>query len=120
MGPLVPEHFLCWQKEKREGRKRGKERKKKERKRIERKRVTVPINSHFVQGQTLGVGGAPKIIYERTFIAECSLVCRQPCSTPFWPFVGFVSYHCPSSKICYPYRSPPSLISIPNFYFYRK
>jgi hypothetical protein len=26
-GPLVPENFLCWQKEKREGRKMGKERK---------------------------------------------------------------------------------------------
>jgi hypothetical protein len=34
------------------------------------------------------------------------------------PFVGFVSYHCPGSKICYLYRSPPS-ISIPNFYFYK-
>ena len=100
----------------RKKRRKSKGRKKKERKRIERKRVTVPINSHFVQGQTLGVEGAPKIIYERTFIAEC----RQRCSTPFWPFVGFVSYHCPSSKICYPYRSPPSLILIPNFYFYRK
>jgi hypothetical protein len=32
-GPLVPENFLCWQKEKREGRKRGKkEKKEKERK----------------------------------------------------------------------------------------
>jgi hypothetical protein len=68
-GPLVPEFFLCWQKEKRQGRKRGgggkekkgkKERKKKERKRIEES-VTAPISSHFVQGQTLGVGGAPKI-----------------------------------------------------------
>ena len=41
MGPLVPENFLCWQKEKREGRKRGKERKKRRKrkeKRIERKR----------------------------------------------------------------------------------
>jgi hypothetical protein len=101
----------------RKKRRKRKERKKKERKIIERKRVTVPINSHFVQGQTLGVGGAPKIIYERTLIAECSRVCRQPCSTPFG---GFVSYHCPGSKICYPYRSPPTLISIPNFYFYRK
>jgi riboflavin synthase alpha subunit len=74
MGPMVPENTLCWQKEKREGRKRekeGKERKKrKDRKRIERKkRVTAPISSHFVQGQILGVGGAPKIISERTLIA---------------------------------------------------
>jgi hypothetical protein len=53
-----------WQKEKREGRKRGKERKegkgKKEKKEKERKkknrkkeRVTAPISSHFIQGQTL-------------------------------------------------------------------
>jgi hypothetical protein len=55
---------------------------------IERKRVTVPINSHFVQGQTLGVGGVPKIIYERTLIAECSLICRQLCSTPFGPLLA--------------------------------
>ena len=68
--------------ERKKGRKKKGERKKrrnrKERKKKERKRVTVPINSHFVQGQTLGVGGAPKIIYERSLIAECSLVCRQP------------------------------------------
>jgi hypothetical protein len=43
MGPLVPENFLCWQKEKREGRNKFKRRGektnlKKERKRIERKR----------------------------------------------------------------------------------
>jgi hypothetical protein len=56
------------------GGKGKKEKKEKERK--ERKRVTAPISSHFVQGQTLGVGGAPKIIYERTLIAECSLICR--------------------------------------------
>jgi hypothetical protein len=39
-GPLVPENFLCWQKEKREGRKMGKERKegKKEKKEKERKK----------------------------------------------------------------------------------
>jgi hypothetical protein len=81
---LVPENFLCWQKEKREGRKRGKERKegkgkkeKKEKKKNRKKgRVTAPISSHFIQGQTLGVGGAPKIIYEITLIAECSLICR--------------------------------------------
>jgi hypothetical protein len=65
--------------ERKKGRKKKGERKKrrkrkerkKGRKRIERKRVTAPINSHFVQGQTLGVRGAPKIIYERTLIAEC-------------------------------------------------
>jgi hypothetical protein len=70
MGPLVPENFLCWQKEKRKGRTRGKERKegkerkdgkerkgKKKGKKKNRKkeRVTAPINSYFVQGQTLGV-----------------------------------------------------------------
>jgi hypothetical protein len=93
---MVPENILCWQKEKREGRKRGKERKKrrerrnrKERKKGQKKknrkkkRVTAPISSHFVQGQILGVGGAPKIISERTLIVQCSLICRQPCSTPF-------------------------------------
>jgi F0F1-type ATP synthase assembly protein I len=83
MGPMVPENILCWQKEKREGRKREKERKgKKERKegkgkkekkkrkdRKRKKRVTASISSHFVQGQILGVGGAPKIISERTLIA---------------------------------------------------
>ena len=81
MGPMVPENILCWQKEKREGRKRekegkerkegkGKKEKRKDRKRIERKkRVTAPISSHFVQGQILGVGGAPQIISERTLIA---------------------------------------------------
>ena len=76
---MVPENILCWQKEKREGRKRGKERRerkkrrerKQRRKRKERKkegqkknrkkkRVTAPISSHFVQGQTLGVGVPPK------------------------------------------------------------
>ena len=77
-GTIGPRKFLCFQKEKREGRKRGKKEKKgkkekrgkkqkKERKRIERE--TAPISSHFVQGQTLGVGGAPKIISERTLIA---------------------------------------------------
>ena len=76
MGPVVPENFLCWQKEKREGRKVGKKEKKgkkqkKEGKKKNRKkeRVTAPINSHFVQGQTLGVGGAPKIVPERNLIA---------------------------------------------------
>jgi hypothetical protein len=48
-------------------RKEGKGKKEKEKERKERKRE---------QGQTLGVGGAPKIIYERTLIAECSLICR--------------------------------------------
>jgi ribosomal protein L32E len=43
MGPLVPENFLCWQKEKREGKKWGKKKKneRKERKRIERKKERV-------------------------------------------------------------------------------
>ena len=105
-GPLVPEIFYAGRmkkgkeekggkKEKKEKERKKKEEKKKnrkkERKKIERKRVTVPINSHFVQGQTLGVGGAAKIIYERTLIAECSLVCRQPCSTPFGPLLAL--YH---------------------------
>jgi hypothetical protein len=69
-------------------RKKRKKEKRKERKRIERKRVTEPISSHFVQGQTLGVGGASKIISERTLIAECSFICRQPCSTPFGPLLA--------------------------------
>jgi hypothetical protein len=62
----------------RKKRRKRKERKKKLGKKKNRKkeRVTAPISSHFVQGQTLGVGGAPKIIYERTLIAECSLICR--------------------------------------------
>ena len=68
-----------------------KEKKEKERKKRRKKlgnkknrkkeRATAPISSQFVQGQTLGVGGAPKIIYERTLIAECSLICRF--YTPF-------------------------------------
>ena len=99
-GTIGPRKFLCWQKEKRKGRKMGKERKegkerkvgkgKKKGKKKNRKkeRVTAPINSYFVQGQTLGVGGAPKIIYERILIAECSLSCGQPCSTPFGPLLA--------------------------------
>jgi hypothetical protein len=51
---------------KEEGKNKFKEGKKKNRK---KERVTAPISSHFVQGQTLGVGGAPKIISERTLIA---------------------------------------------------
>jgi hypothetical protein len=77
---MVPENILCWQKEKREGRKRGKERKerKKRRKRKEKKegqkknrkkKESNCTNNHFVQGQILGVGGAPQIISERTLIA---------------------------------------------------
>jgi hypothetical protein len=63
------------------GKKKGKRRERKERKgkkkNRKKERVIAPISSHFVQGQTLGVGGAPKIIYERTLIAElCSLICR--------------------------------------------
>jgi DNA invertase Pin-like site-specific DNA recombinase len=53
-------------KERKEGKETKKEGKKKNRK---KERVTAPINSHFVQGQTLGVGGAPKIVPERTLIA---------------------------------------------------
>ena len=52
--------------ERKKGRKKKGERKKRnktEGMKKNRKRVTVPINSHFLQGQTLGVGGAPKIIY---------------------------------------------------------
>jgi hypothetical protein len=91
-------------------RKKRKERKEGKGKKRKKERVAAPISSHFVQGQTPAVGGAPKIIYERTLIAECSLICRA------FPLVGFVSYHCPGSKICYLYPSPPS-ISILNFYF---
>jgi hypothetical protein len=62
------------EKERKKRRKRKEKGKKKNRK---KERVTAPIRSHFVQGQTLGVGGvAPKIIYERTLIAECSLIFR--------------------------------------------
>ena len=83
-GTIGPRKFLMLAERKKEGRKRGKGKKeKKERKEgkgkkknRKKERVTVPISSHFVQGQTLGVGGAPKIIYERTLIAECSLICR--------------------------------------------
>jgi hypothetical protein len=70
------------------GKKEGKGKKKNRKK----ERVTAPISSHFVQGQTLGVRGAPKIIYERTLIAECGLICRF---YPLWPFVGFVSVPLP-------------------------
>ena len=54
-------------KERKEGNETKKEGKKKNRK---KERVTAPICSHFVQGQTLGVGGAPKIISERTLIEQ--------------------------------------------------
>jgi F0F1-type ATP synthase assembly protein I len=47
--------------ERKKRRKTEERKKRKDRKRIERKkRVTAPISSHFVQGQILGVGGAPK------------------------------------------------------------
>jgi hypothetical protein len=66
------------EKKKRRKRKEGKGKKEKRRKEKEYKeKVTAPISSHFVQGQTLGEGGDPKIIYERTLIAECSLICRK-------------------------------------------
>jgi hypothetical protein len=48
-------------------------------------------------------------------IAECSLVCMQPCSTPF---VGFVSYRCPGSKICYPYHSRPSVLNFDSQFLF--
>jgi transposase len=53
----------------RKKRRKRKERKKKRKDRKRKKRVTASISSHFVQGQILGVGGAPKIISERTLIA---------------------------------------------------
>ena len=65
-GPLVPENPSCWQKEKRKGRKSGKERKEgkkrkewKETKKGKKKgrkkeRVTAPLSSHFVQGKKKG------------------------------------------------------------------
>ena len=51
---------------KKKRRERKKRRKRKERKKEgqkknrKKKRVTAPISSHFVQGQILGVGGAPQ------------------------------------------------------------
>jgi hypothetical protein len=79
--------------ERKKGRKKKRERKKRRKRKVRKKnrkkeRVTAPISSHFVQGQTLGVGGAPEILYERTLIAECSLIFRQPCSTPFGPLLA--------------------------------
>ena len=50
----------------RKAKKKKKEGQKKNRK---KERLTAAISIHFVQGQTLGVGGAPKIISERTLIA---------------------------------------------------
>ena len=76
------------ERKKRRKRKEKRERKKGKKKNRKKERVTAPINSYFVQGQTLGVGGAPKIIYERILIAECSLSCGQPCSTPFDPLLA--------------------------------
>ena len=75
-------------KEKGKKEKKEKERKKGKKKNRKKERVTAPINSYFVQGQTLGVGGAPKIIYERILIAECSLSCGQHCSTLFDPLLA--------------------------------
>jgi hypothetical protein len=83
---IGPRKFFMLAERKKGGKKNGERKKRRERK--ERKegkgkkknrkkeRVTAPISSHFVQGQTLGPFGAPKIIYERTLIAECSLICR--------------------------------------------
>jgi hypothetical protein len=48
------------EKKKKGERKKSRKRKEKKERKKERKRVTAPINSYFVQGQTLGVGVAPK------------------------------------------------------------
>jgi hypothetical protein len=63
-------------KEKGGKRKEGKERKegkgkkeKKGQKKNRKKKESNCTNNHFVQGQILGVGGAPQIISERTLIA---------------------------------------------------
>ena len=50
--------------------KKEKERKKKKgQKKNRKKKESNCTNNHFVQGQILGVGGAPQIISERTLIA---------------------------------------------------
>ena len=74
-GTIGPRKFFMLAERKKERKKKGERKKrrerKKSRKRKERKkegkkknrkkeRVTAPINSHFVQGQTLGVGVPPK------------------------------------------------------------
>jgi hypothetical protein len=54
-------------------------------------------------------------------IAECSLVCRQPCSTPFGPLLALYRTAALVPKFAiHIIPIPPSLISIPNFYFYSK
>jgi hypothetical protein len=79
-GTIDPRKFLMLAERKKGGKKKGKWKERKEgkgkKKNRKKERVTAPISSHFVQGQTLGVRGAPKISYERTLIAECSLMCR--------------------------------------------
>jgi hypothetical protein len=74
---IGPRKFFMLAERKKGGKKKGERRKRKERKEgkgkkknRKKERVTAPISGHFVQGQTLGVGGAPKIIYKRTLIAE--------------------------------------------------
>jgi hypothetical protein len=84
-------------KERKEGKERkvGKGKKKGKKNNRKKERVTAPINSYFVQGQTLGVGGAPKIIYEIILIAECSLSCGQHLFYPLW-FQNLLSVSFPS------------------------
>jgi hypothetical protein len=107
-GTIGPRKFLMLAERKKGGKKKGKRRERKERKEGKGKKnnrkkemVNAPISSHFVQGQTLGVGGAPKIIYERTLIAECSLICRfYPlcwlCIVPLHWFQNLLSVSFPS------------------------
>ena len=47
-------------KEEKGGKKEGKEKEKEKKENRKKEKVTEPISSHFVQGQTLGVGGAPQ------------------------------------------------------------
>jgi hypothetical protein len=105
---IGPRKFLMLAERKKGRKKKGKRRKRKERKEgkgkkknRKKERVTAPISSDFVQGQTLSVGGAPKIIYERTLIAECSLICRfYPlcwlCIVPLPWFQNLLSISSPS------------------------
>ena len=93
MGPLVPENFYAGKKKKGKEEKGGKKEKKgkkeKRGKKQKKERETAPISSHFVQGQTLGVGGAPKIISEITLIAAgCQPeVKKNPCLPEIGKFI---------------------------------
>jgi hypothetical protein len=111
---IGPRKFFMLAERKKGGKKKGerkKRRKRKERKegkgkKINKERVTAPISSHFVQGQTLGVGGAPQIIYERTLIAECSLICRVfplcwLCIVPLPWFQNLLSVSFPTSQFLF-------------------